>query len=99
MEGSRASRSWRIKVRPSATLLRFAFGSLLGKLRRVKFFSRLGPSHGTAIVAGPLLAAAFPKPGVAGPPRAAPGLTLLAALGQRGKECSRSGYVAGLTTC
>jgi len=77
-------------------LLRFAFWSLCGKLRRVKVLARLGPRHGAAIVAGLLLAASFPKPGLAGLAWIAPGLMLFAAVGQRGKECFRIGYLAGL---
>jgi len=96
MEGSRASRSFRIKVRPAATLLRLAFPRHSGKLRRVKVLARLGPRHGAAILAGLLLAASFPKPGLAGLAWIAPGLMLFAAVGQPGKECFRIGYFAGL---
>jgi apolipoprotein N-acyltransferase len=46
--------------------------------------------------AGLLLAASFPKPGVAGLAWIAPGLVLFAALGKRGKPCFRIGYLAGL---
>src|SRR5205814_10706576 len=77
-------------------LLRLAFPPRFGKLRPVKFLARLGPRHGAAIVAGLLLAASFPKPGVAGMAWVAPGLMLFAALGQRGRECFRIGYFAGL---
>lgn len=49
-----------------------------------------------AIVAGLLLAAAFPGIGVAGFAWIAPGLILAAALGKRGWESFRIGYVAGL---
>jgi apolipoprotein N-acyltransferase len=49
-----------------------------------------------AIVAGLLLAAAFPKIGIAGFAWIAPGLILAAALGKRGWESFRIGYVAGL---
>jgi apolipoprotein N-acyltransferase len=66
-------------------------------LLRVRFFARLDPRHGTAIVAGLLLALSFPKPGVAGLAWVAPGLMLFVALGQAGKACFRIGYLAGLT--
>jgi apolipoprotein N-acyltransferase len=49
-----------------------------------------------AVLAGLLLAAAFPKIGVAGFAWVAPGLMLAAALGKRGWESFRIGYVAGL---
>jgi apolipoprotein N-acyltransferase len=49
-----------------------------------------------AIVAGLLLAAAFPKIGIAGFAWIAPGLMLAAALGKKGWENFRIGYVAGL---
>jgi apolipoprotein N-acyltransferase len=49
-----------------------------------------------AIVAGLLLAAAFPKIGIAGFAWIAPGLMVAAALGKRGWESFRIGYVAGL---
>jgi len=49
-----------------------------------------------AIVAGLLLAAAFPNFFIAGFAWVAPGLMLATALGQRGPECFRLGYVAGL---
>ena len=74
----------------------FAFRPRFGKLRRVNLLGRLNPRHGTAIVAGLLLAASFPKPGVAGLAWLAPGLMLFAALGQSGKACFRIGYLAGL---
>src|SRR5216117_3140595 len=96
MEGSRASRSFRIKVRPAATLLRLAFPRHSGKLQRVKVLARLGPRHGAAILAGLLLAASFPKIGLAGLAWIAPGLMLFSALGRDGGEAFRLGYVAGL---
>jgi apolipoprotein N-acyltransferase len=77
-------------------LLRFAFRPLSGRLRRVKFLAQLDPRHGAAIVAGLFLALSFPKAGVAGLAWLAPGLMLFAALGRRGRECFRIGYVAGL---
>jgi len=49
-----------------------------------------------AIVAGLLLATAFPKTGIAGCAWLAPGLILAVALGQSGKRIFRIGYVAGL---
>lgn len=50
-----------------------------------------------AIVAGLLLAVSFPKIGIAGFAWIAPGLMMGAALGKRGAESFRIGYVAGLT--
>ncbi|HWI58634.1 MAG TPA: hypothetical protein VNZ22_15520, partial [Bacillota bacterium] len=50
-----------------------------------------------AICAGLLLAASFPKIGMAGLAWVAPGLMIGVALGKRGWECFRIGYVAGLT--
>jgi apolipoprotein N-acyltransferase len=49
-----------------------------------------------AIGAGLLLAAAFPRIGIAGFAWIAPGLMLAAALGTSGKESFRLGYIAGL---
>ncbi len=49
-----------------------------------------------AILAGLLLAAAFPKIGIAGLAWVAPALMLAAALGRTGWESFRIGYVAGL---
>jgi len=49
-----------------------------------------------AIVAGLLLAAAFPGIGIAGLAWVAPALMLLAASGKSGAESFRIGYVAGL---
>lgn len=48
-----------------------------------------------AIFAGLVLAAAFPKIGIAGFAWVAPGLMLAVALGKRGGEAFRIGYVAG----
>jgi apolipoprotein N-acyltransferase len=48
-----------------------------------------------AIVAGLLLAAAFPKAGVAGAAWIAPALLLFAARGQTGADAFRAGYVGG----
>jgi apolipoprotein N-acyltransferase len=50
-----------------------------------------------AMVAGLLLAVAFPKFGVAGFAWAAPALMLLAARGKSGADAFRAGYVAGFT--
>jgi apolipoprotein N-acyltransferase len=50
-----------------------------------------------AIVAGLLLAAAFPKIGVAGAAWVAPALMLFAARGKNGADAFRAGYVSGLT--
>jgi apolipoprotein N-acyltransferase len=49
-----------------------------------------------AILSGLILAAAFPKFGVAGFAWIAPGLILASALGKRGAESFRIGYVAGM---
>ena len=49
-----------------------------------------------AIFAGLLLAASFPKIGIAGFAWIAPGLMVVAALGRSGGEAFRIGYVAGL---
>ena len=49
-----------------------------------------------AVLAGLLLAASFPKIGIAGFAWIAPALMLAAALGKRGAERFRIGYVAGL---
>jgi apolipoprotein N-acyltransferase len=49
-----------------------------------------------AIFAGLLLAAAFPKIGIAGFAWIAPGLILAAALGRRGREAWLIGYTAGM---
>ncbi len=56
------------------------------------FHSRYLP----AIVSGLLLAAAFPRPGIAGLAWVAPALMVAAALGSKGAESFRIGYVAGL---
>jgi apolipoprotein N-acyltransferase len=49
-----------------------------------------------AVTAGLILAAAFPKFGVAGLAWVAPGLMLLSALGATGRRAFRLGYVSGL---
>lgn len=51
--------------------------------------------HTLAIVAGLLLAAAFPKPGVAGLAWVAPGLLLFSAVGQPAKVAFRLGWLGG----
>jgi apolipoprotein N-acyltransferase len=53
--------------------------------------------YALAVIAGLFLALSFPKTGVAGLAWIAPGLMLFVALGRRGKDCFRIGYVAGLT--
>jgi apolipoprotein N-acyltransferase len=50
-----------------------------------------------AILAGLLWTGAFPKIGIAGFAWIAPGLMIAAALGKRGSEVFRLGYIAGLT--
>ena len=52
--------------------------------------------YSLAVVAGLLLAAAFPRIGIAGFAWIAPALLLVAALGKRGGESLRIGYIAGL---
>ena len=49
-----------------------------------------------AVLAGLLLAASFPQIGLAGMAWVAPALMVAAALGKRGGESFRIGYVAGL---
>jgi apolipoprotein N-acyltransferase len=69
----------------------------LGSLLRLKFFRSFILSRSPlAIIAGLLLAASFPKIGVAGCAWIAPGFMLALALGQSGKQTFRIGYVAGL---
>ena len=76
-----------------------AFRRVPGKLGRVNEFWS-GPlirgRYFLAVLSGLLLAAAFPKIGVAGFAWVAPGLMLTAALGKCGWESFRIGYVAGL---
>ena len=52
--------------------------------------------HALAVVAGLLLAAAFPKPGIAGLAWVAPGLLLFSAAGQPAKVAFRLGWLGGL---
>ncbi len=51
---------------------------------------------GAAVVAGLVLAAAFPKIGVAGLAWVAPGMILASAMGTSGRQAFRLGYVSGL---
>jgi apolipoprotein N-acyltransferase len=64
------------------------------KFFSIKSFAR--SRYPLAIVAGLLLAASFPKIGLAGFAWIAPGVMLAVALGTRGWERFRIGYVAGL---
>jgi len=78
---------------------KLAFRDFSGKLRPVKHAaasSLIQSRYPLAIVAGLLLAASFPKIGIAGLAWVAPALMLAAALGKRGAESFRIGYVAGL---
>ena len=71
----------------------------MGKLAQVKHFwasPLMRSRYLLAILAGLLLAASFPKIGIAGFAWIAPALILAAALGKRGWEAFRIGYVAGL---
>jgi apolipoprotein N-acyltransferase len=69
----------------------------LGKLRRLKFFrSFIHSRFPLAIVAGLLLAASFPNPGIAGFAWIAPGLVFAIAFGQGGKQIFCIGYAAGM---
>ena len=70
-----------------------------GNLRAVTFARLrhfLSGRFALAVAAGLCLAAAFPKPGVAGLAWIAPALMALAALGRSGGEAFRLGYAAGL---
>jgi apolipoprotein N-acyltransferase len=80
-------------------LRKLVFRVFFGKLRALKFVSPRAFFQGRfplAIVAGILLALAFPNAGVAGFAWIAPGLLLGVALGTRGGESFRLGYAAGL---
>jgi len=68
------------------------FGTLKSFLREL--FWRSG--YLVAVCAGLLLAAAFPKIGIAGFAWIAPGLMIAATRGERGGDAFRVGYVAGL---
>jgi apolipoprotein N-acyltransferase len=77
----------------------FAFRRICGKLRRVKLFEATTLARSRfplAIVAGLMLAASFPKIGIAGFAWVAPALMVAAALGTRAWESFRIGYVGGL---
>lgn len=74
------------------TLWRRARAGLVGPTGRPTTTGRLT----LAVVAGLLLALAFPKAGVAGLAWVAPGLMLASAWGTRGWETFRIGYAAGL---
>jgi len=78
-------------------LFPFLFARDFGNRCALKFSLPPKARYGIAIVAGLFLALSFPKPGVAGLAWLAPGLMLFAALGRRGRECFRIGYIAGLT--
>lgn len=58
--------------------------------------SQMSLRYGIAVLAGLLLALAFPKAGVAGFAWLAPGLMLAAGAGLQGGQAFRIGYVAGL---
>lgn len=77
---------------------KLVFHIFCGKLRRLKISpGQIIQSRFTlALVAGLLLAASFPKIGIAGFAWIAPGLMLAAAMGCDGAESFRLGYVAGL---
>ncbi|NDE97253.1 MAG: hypothetical protein EB034_03075, partial [Verrucomicrobia bacterium] len=69
------------------------------KLRGLnELFQRHGNAlrHALAVLAGLLLAAAFPKPGVPGFAWVAPGLLLFSAVGQPAKVAFRLGWLGGL---
>ncbi len=67
-------------------------------MSRFKFKFQTGERkrYGLAAAAGLVLAAAFPKIGMAGMAWVAPGMMLMAALGWNGGAAFRIGYVAGL---
>src|SRR5450759_2186895 len=70
-----------------------------GKLRPLNWMTTqrcLHSRYALAAMAGLLLAAAFPKPGLASLAWIAPGLILFAAIGTSGGQAFRIGYVAGL---
>ena len=76
-----------------------AFGQVTGKLGRVNRFwasPMMRSRYLLAVLAGLMLAASFPKIGITGLAWVAPGLMVAAALGKRGWESFRIGYVAGL---
>ncbi|HOC55778.1 MAG TPA: apolipoprotein N-acyltransferase [Verrucomicrobiota bacterium] len=76
-----------------------AFWHRIGKLGRVTHFwasPLLRSRYLLAVLAGLLLAASFPRTGIAGLAWVAPALMLAAALGKSGWESFRIGYVGGL---
>lgn len=88
-----------LRSRHFAVALELAFGRFQGKLGQVNNFwasPLIRSRYPLAIIAGFLLAASLPKIGIAGLAWVAPGLMLAAALGKRGGESFRIGYVAGL---
>ncbi len=70
----------------------------MGKLRRLKFLRQLSSRVRwlATIGAGLLLAASFPKIGLAGAAWLAPGLLLITTMGQGSGRAFRLGYLAGL---
>jgi apolipoprotein N-acyltransferase len=62
----------------------------------VKRFSWFRPRYAVALLAGWLLAAAFPHPGTPALAWLAPGLILMSAFGHSGGMAFRLGYIAGL---
>ena len=76
-----------------------AFHGNWGKLRRVinlRVIPLVRSRYLLAAIAGIVLAISFPKPGIAGLAWVAPGLIVACALGKKGWESFRIGYVAGL---
>lgn len=77
----------------------FCFRSLIragwGDLRQLWSILRVRLRYMLAVLAGLLLAAAFPNLSIAGLAWIAPGLMLAAACGCAGKKCFRIGFVAG----
>jgi apolipoprotein N-acyltransferase len=80
------------KLGPTFTKDYSPFGTLKSFLGELLWRS----GYLTAIGAGLLLTAAFPKIGIAGFAWVAPGLMIAAAQGKRGGDAFRVGYVAGL---
>ncbi len=70
-------------------------GAAVAKRVATELFWRSG--YLIAILAGLLLAAAFPKSGIAGFAWVAPAITLFAARGKSGADAFRVGYVSGIT--
>ena len=87
------------RIEPVSFLRKLAFRNGCGKLAALKdLWSQLifRSRYPLAIVAGLLLAAAFPKIGIAGLAWVVPAFMLLAAHGKSGADAFRIGYVAGL---